>query len=218
MATEQIDQLVARVEALWSKLRRREPGELAARTGTQYVPAGTESGAFHFPLWGETISLSFPAFKARWQRSGTAVDSFNGAVLAYYFHTADGTRPAGGWISFSELPDGTFYTQAFQGYTGQRLMREFGNDLDAFRTAAVAAGGQPLALADAGFAFQVLPRMALAAVAWQGDEDFSPSYRVLFDDTAGHYLTTDACAVVGSALTKRILDAAKTTEAFTTNG
>ena len=206
MATEQIDQLVERVAELWDELRRRQPGELAARTGTRYVPAGTRSGAFHFPMWGEAISLSFPEFRARRQRLGTELDDFNQALLAYYFHTADGTPPGKSWISFSELPDGTFYTQAFQGYTGQRLLRQFGNDLDAFGRAAARAGGWEVGLADVGFGFQVLPRVALAAVAWRGDEDFSSSYRVLFADTAGHYLTTDACAVVGSALIRRILD------------
>jgi hypothetical protein len=217
MATEQMDQLLERVTALWDELRRREPGELAARTGTSYVPTGAESGAFHFPMWGETVSLSFPGFDARWQRLGTQVDNFNQALLAYYFHTADGTLPGGGWIAFSELPNGTFYTQAFQGYTGQRLMRHFGNDLAAFRNAARHAGGRELELGDSGFAFQVLPRVALATVAWMGDEDFPPSYRLLFDDTAGHYLTTDACAVVGSALTKRILTGAETVETVVAN-
>lgn len=217
MATEQMEQLAARVDSLWAALRQQAPGELAARSGTRYVPAGPEGGAFHFPMWGETAVLSLPAFNARWQRLGTEIDSFNQALLAYYFHTADGTPAGDGWISFTELPNGTFYTRAFQGYTGQRLGRQFGNDLDAFRTAALANGGRPLEMGDAGFAFQVLPRVALAVVAWQGDEDFPPSYRLLFGDTAGHYLTTDACAVLGSALTKRLLDKAERAEAASAN-
>lgn len=206
MGTEQLDQLAERVESLYAELRRREPGVLAARTGTRFVPAGSGKGSFHFPMWGKSVSLSFPEFQARWQALGTEVDGFTAALIAYYFHTADGTCPGGGWISFSELPDGTFYTQAFQGYTGQRLVQQFGNDVDSFRAAAKAIGGQPLELGDAGFAFQVLPRVGLAVVAWLGDEDFPPSYRLLFDSTAGHYLTTDACAVLGSTLTKRLLE------------
>lgn len=209
MATDQAELLAERVDALCNELREREPAELAALTGTRYVPGGTESGDFHFPMWEKTVSLSFPEFVARWRSLGTEVDGFTRALIAYYFHTADGTPPTGDWIAFTELPDGTFYTQAFQGYTGQLLARRFGNNLGAFRTAATQAGGRPVALGDAAFAFQVLPRVALAVVAWQGDEDFPASYRLLFEDTAGHYLTTDACAVLGSALTKRLLQVEK---------
>jgi hypothetical protein len=47
--------------------------------------------------------------------------------------------------------------------------------------------------------------LPLLAVAWPGDEDFPPAYRVLFDESAPHYLPTDVCAILGSFLTRRII-------------
>jgi hypothetical protein len=55
------------------------------------------------------------------------------------------------------------------------------------------------------FAYQVLPHVRLLAACWLGDEEFPPSYRVLFDAAAGHHLTTDAYAILGSMLTRRLL-------------
>jgi hypothetical protein len=126
-------------------------------------------------------------------------------MLAYYFYTADGTPPSGTWISFSELPDGKFYTAAFQGYTGNELAKAFGNDLPTFEAAAKKLGGRKETFADVAYAFRALPQVSLLAAGWAGDEDFPPSYRILFDAHSGHQTTADACAILGSTLTRRLI-------------
>ena len=60
-------------------------------------------------------------------------------------------------------------------------------------------------LGDKSFSFSVLPYVSLLAVCWQGDEDFLASYRVLFDANVSHHLPTDACAILGSILTRRLI-------------
>jgi hypothetical protein len=129
------------------------------------------------------------------------------ALLLYYFHTADGTPLSGRWISFSDLPDGRFYNQAFQGYTGRELSRAFGLDPEGFQRAAMRAGGTPQDFGDLAFKFPILPYVAFLAVLWRGDEDFPSSCQILFDASAPHSLPTDACAVAGSLLTRRLLAA-----------
>lgn len=201
------DPLSERVDELRDDLRDADPRVLAVRTGAAY---SEDEMAFRLPLWENEVVVSFPDFVARDAASGRPLNAFAHALLAYYFCTADGAPPAGRWISFSELPDGIFYTQAFQSYTGRELTRRFGNDVDAFSRAARKCGGEPIALGDAAYVFRALPRVVIAAVGWQGDADFAPSYRLLFDGSAHHYLTTDACAVLGSALTRRLLQEGET--------
>ncbi|MDX1688031.1 MAG: DUF3786 domain-containing protein [Candidatus Promineifilaceae bacterium] len=204
---ERSDPLSERVSVLHATLRDSDPHLLAERTGAEY---SDDQRAFRLRVWEDEVIVSFPDFVALNAASGRPVNDFVRALLAYYFCTAGGTPPAGRWIAFSELPDGIFYAQAFQSYTGRELIRRFGNDVAAFSLAAKKCGGEPLALGDAAYVFQALPRVILAVVAWQGDEDFSPSYRLLFDGAIDHYLTTDACAVLGSALTRRLLREAET--------
>ena len=137
--------------------------------------------------------------------TGEPLDVMTQAFLAYYFHTADGTQVSEQWIAFSGLPDGQFYASAFQGYTGNELAKVFGNDLEMFTNAADNLGGRPYKLGDAAFIFQALPLVPILAVGWQGDEDFAPSYRLLFDKNINHHLPTDACAILGSTLTRRLI-------------
>jgi hypothetical protein len=126
--------------------------------------------------------------------------------VLYYFLTCDGTPPAGQWISFSELPDGRFYNQAFQGYTGGKLAATFQNDFDGFCLAAESRGGKRVhLLGDAAYEYNVLPMVNLLVVIWQGDEDFNASYQVLFDAALPHHLPTDAGAITASILTGRLI-------------
>ena len=203
--------LARRTAELHDSLRDVDPRTLAKRTGSTYVPVSSNQGSLHLHYWGRQVALTYPEFAARDERSGELLGPLDEAMLAYYFALSDGTPETGNWISFSELPDGRFYTQAFQGYTGDELAKAIGNDEQGFTAAAAAAQGQKLgsgdALGDMAFTFRALPYISLLIVCWLGDEDFPPSYRVLFDDAVAHHLSTDACAILGSALTRRLLKA-----------
>jgi len=98
------------------------------------------------------------------------------ALLLYYFVTADGKSPEAHWISFADLPDGRFYNQAFQGYSGNELARSFQNDLDAFERqpggrAGIATESSDIP-GDRAFLFQALPRLALLIAYWSGMKIF----------------------------------------------
>ena len=207
------DYLALRVAELRVEIQKRDTAVLAANTGAVYKQSGrdepalsaAERGEFLLSIWDQHVILSWPEFTGRDAQTGDALPTMTMAMLSYYFHTSDRAPLARTWIAFTELPDGKFYTAAFQGYTGNELAKAFGNELDAFRAAATSLGGQQEALGDAAFAFQALPRVRLLAVGWQGDEDFPPSYRVLFDGNSHHHLSTDACAILGSTLTRRLI-------------
>jgi len=135
---------------------------------------------------------------------------FDSAMLIYYLHAAQGTSLADRWIAFRELPDGAFYHQAFQGYSGDRLARRFGERPEDFDLAAQKLDGWRLsALAPFAYAFQPLPRIRLAAVLWPGDEDFAARASILFDAASDRYLTIDGLALIGAGLAGRLLRAGR---------
>ncbi|MGB9861297.1 MAG: DUF3786 domain-containing protein [Candidatus Bipolaricaulaceae bacterium] len=125
------------------------------------------------------------------------------AILFDYLVNADGTRPSGEWVGFGDLPHGSFYQQAFQSYSGDELVRRL--SLPAFRRAAEAAGGIPLPLGDAGYAFPVLPLLPLAVVWWEGEEGLPPKAVVLFDARASRLLPAEGLAIVGRLLCRWLI-------------
>ena len=196
-----------RLMELRTGLQTRSPAGLAAMTGAEWLPGGEGCGKFRLRLWGSPLEISYPTWTAVRYAENLAIPEFELALLLYYFQTADGIPVESTWISFSELPEGKFYNQAFLSYTGKELANIFSNDLPAFRRAAGSLGGTPERLGHAAFRFQALPRVPLLVVYWLGDEDLSSSAQVLFDRSASHYLPTDAYAILGSAITHKLIAA-----------
>jgi hypothetical protein len=188
-------------------LRCKKPEDLARNTGTIFQPTSLENGIFQFEVWYRPVTLSFPELRSCDADTFQSISPITEALLLTYFSSADGAALAGRWIAFSDLPDGRFYNQAFQGYTGNELARHFKSDPQAFLLSAPKAGGilTQEAPGDAAFTFMALPRIPLMVVTWQGDEDFPSSFQVLFDASAPHYLPTDGYAILGSTLTRRII-------------
>ncbi len=195
-----------RLDELRQALSRRDPLLTARNTGSTFTDSPTGQTAFLFSFWSRPISLAYPDYVATYQYEKTELSEFNQAAILYYFDTADGTPLEKRWISFSELPDGKFYNQAFQGYTGLELHRVLSDDQPGFQAAAVQLGGKPADFATVSFVFTILPCVPLRIVFWQGDEDFPSSYQLLFDASAAHYMPTDGYAILGSNLCRRIIE------------
>jgi hypothetical protein len=200
--TKWYDRLAPLVADARAQLQDIDPARLVRRSGCTLCPDGTLHMTF---LWRDyalrPTDLSISRADTRQEPT-----EFVQAMILTYLVTADGTTPSGRWIAYRDLPDGMFYAQAFRGYAENRLARELGEDgLDAFRQAGLRLGGTPIEIGDAGYAFQLLPRVRLAAVYWLGDEDFASRASILFEDTASHYMSTDGLAVLGSHLVNAIL-------------
>jgi len=200
----QVDaQFAARVDELRSTLRFQEPGLIAARSGVPYLTFGSGRGELHIPFWEDVYILSFPELVG-FNAHDDPLPDFQQALLLYYLITADGTPVMNKWVSFADLPDGRMYNAAFQGYSGDEVVKAFGPDLVVFRSACLKAGGKPVDIGSASFVFQALPRMPLMITYWLGDEDFPSSCKILFDESAYHYLPIDACAILGSMLVRKL--------------
>jgi hypothetical protein len=206
--TQRIEQRFAgRLEELRAALHGIDPVRLAERSGIRYDLQNDGRGSLHLAFWEKPLFISFPDLVVYRQASGEPVSPFEQAMLLYYLATADGEPLSGRWIAFSELPDGRFYNQAFQGYTGRELARAFQNDRLAFENAAQRLGGEAYALGDAAYVVHPLPRLPLLATYWQGDEDFPASSQILFDASASHYFPTEGYAILGSTLTRKLISA-----------
>jgi hypothetical protein len=194
-----------RIADLQSQLRTKNPVKLAQNIDAMYQPEENFKGVFRLTYWNREITVGFPDFIVRDVHSNNKLREIDQAILAYHLFWSDGTMNTEQWISFSELPNGQFYTKAFQGYTGDQLVKEFGENISAFSKSAEACGGSLVNFGDQAYIFQMLPRIFLIVVCWLGDEDFPTSFRVLFDSSVSHHLPTDACAILGSKITQELI-------------
>jgi hypothetical protein len=194
------ESMLDKLDRLGDDLLKKDPHTIAT-----FCDATFEQNQICLSYWGDSLSIQWPDLVI-YNAKGKIISTFDTAMIIYYLHTADGTPMADRWIGFRELPNGAFYNQAFQGYSGNRLANAFGQNSSRFGEAAQALGGWRLpALADQAYAFQPLPRIRLAAALWPGDEDFPAKASILFDASASHYMVTDGLALLGSGLTGRLI-------------
>ena len=204
---EDQEPLERRADELRSELLSKEPEQLAALTETELHDTGQNS-FFSFIFWGRPVELSCQDYIARDQESQAVLPPIFQAMILYYFYSSKGSTQPGKWISFSELEDGMFYNAAFQGYTSKRLLQHFGDDYQAFNEANHTLCGEKTTFGDGAFRYQILPKVAMLLVHWKGDEEFPPSYKILFEDIVDFHLPTDACAILASMLTGKLTEEA----------
>jgi hypothetical protein len=188
------------VQWLRAGLKNREPEELARLSGAVLKENAEGTRYLQLDYWERKISIGLPDFVV------AGVDEETEALILHYLHTADGTERGGRWLSLAELPDGAFYRQAYQGYSGDKLAFELQNDMEALQRAAVQLSGKEEEFGDLSFSFDVLPRMSLLLVYHYGDDEFPAAAQVLFSDSTSHCLPTDICAYLGRLLVDRILE------------
>ena len=159
--------------------------------------------------WDKDYTINYPELVA--YCDGQEAGTFFQAILLHYLKNATGAPLTGRWVSLRELPDGLFYVQAFQSYTGGRLVRNTDEEglKKACREVAALVGGSRGDLGDLFYSFPVLPRVLLGLVYWQGAEGFPPRISILFDAASSEYLPTDVLAIVGSFVTGQLLRAAR---------
>ncbi len=185
--------------------RSRENWGLADyRSAARLAGCTAQEHAVRVLFFGRWYLVSHPGGEVTAEEMGRPAHASITIMLIHYLLTADGTLPAGRWVAFRDLPDGRFYAQAFAAHAESYLAEQLGARIDAFHQAAASLGGTPLEMADAGYGFEALPRVPVATLLWEGDEEFPARARVLFDANAGHYLPTEDVSGVGDWLAHRL--------------
>ena len=67
-----------------------------------------------------------------------------------------------------------------------------GSDQFGFKAVARRLGATPLDMADAAFRLLPLPKVPLYYLLWEGDEEFRPNLKILFDRSVEKHLSADA--------------------------
>lgn len=195
------ESMLRQLDVLRAEISTIQPGRLTVNSG-----ASLQNQRIHLTYWGQAITISWPDLRAWNQADGSECSVYDAGMLLYYLHQADGTPMADRWIGYRELPGGSFYSQAFQGYSGDRLASAYGESPEAYTQAAQRFDGVSLPdLPGIAFAFLPLPRIRLASILYPGDDEFPARASVLYDAAAGHYMTTDGLALLGAGLVGRLI-------------
>lgn len=179
--------------------------EIAACTDFERTDTG-----FRIPFLTRSYHVSFPEFEFVDENDAAAEVPIQEQVLILHYMNAMEKKPVSGrWIAYREIPGAAFYYSSFVKRAIDPLKKVFGQNTGGLPPAADKIGGKAIDNGDVGFEFRVLPKVPLQLILWEGDEEFAPEANILFDETAGSYLSPEDAAWLAGMLVYRLIALSK---------
>ncbi len=166
-------------------LKEKAPAVVCNNAEAEYSAI---SGKYVVPFFKKPYTVDVSSGEVYDQATGVRCALGTGLLILHYLAFAQDVEPSGKWITLKEVPNGgmVFYP-AFKKEVLDALVSTFQYDLAAFDRAAAALGGEKLKMGHSAAVFQAFPRVPLAVVMWEGDEEFGGSSNFLFDSTIGYF-------------------------------
>ena len=130
-------------------------------------------------------------------------------LLLHYLITARGTPVADEWITFREVPSGSFYYAAFVKRAIVPLGKWFGGKPSILDGIAPVIGQVLPSPGDKALKIFALPRVPVVLSLWRGDEEFPAEANLYFDQSIASYLPTEDIAYLAGAVVYRVIGIAR---------
>lgn len=184
------------------KLARETIDDIAAYSGFEKI----SDEKLQVPFLNRTYQVGYPEFDFSDTTDNAAQVPIQEQVLIlHYMNAMRSIAPTGTWIAYREIPGASFYFSAFVKRAIDPLKKVFGRNVSAFTAAAKTLSGRPIDIGDAGFEFAVLPKVPLQLILHEGDDEFEPEANILFDSTAGEFLSPEDAAWLAGMVVYRLM-------------
>jgi len=114
------------------------------------------------------------------------------------------TPKKGELISFSKLPGGQAYNNAFIRRAVQPIEKTFSSDAQRLWEAAKRLDAERLSLGDCSVKIHALPLVPIVIILYGASSEFSASANMFFDSSASHFLSTEQLAMLGELTSARL--------------
>lgn len=170
----------------------------------------TEAAGFKIPFLTRSYRVSYPEFDFEdTADAGAEVPIQEQVLILHYMNAMQKTPVSGKWIAYREIPGAAFYYSSFVKRAIDPLKKVFGHNTASLPPAAEKIGGKSIDNGDVGYEFRVLPKVPLQLILWEGDDEFAPEANILFDETAGTYLSPEDAAWLAGMLVYRLIALSK---------
>ncbi len=187
-------------------LLKSDPADRAARGGGRFEPGAGGGARIGVRYLGREVWLSLPAGSMEIQEEGESLSLREEILILHYLEKVSGFPPTGNWISFAEIPGGTFYHPVFLQRSKEPLVKFFGADPQKLLSVATEEfGGEPWQMADTGVKIEAFPHVSLGLVIWKGDKEFPPEGNVLFDSSVTGYLPVEDIVILAETIVWKLI-------------
>jgi hypothetical protein len=131
-------------------------------------------------------------------------NSLLGLFIVYYLLNSSEINPFCEWISEKDIPGGATFFRGPHKIPTQLIENRYANDIESFRIKCEKLSGIQIDMADAAYSFRITPRIPAAVLFWNGDNEFKPESKILFDRTITKHLAPDIIFCLAVEICERI--------------
>ena len=160
-------------------------------------------------VWGDEYAV-YP-YKQKIERISNNFQSPHEYLYLFIIHyllKSKETELCNEWISEKDISGGVTFFRGPHVIPTDMIASRYSGAIEKFREICERLDGVPLAMADAAYIFKITPRIPVAVLYWEGDDEFPPESKILYDKSVTEHLASDIifalavsiCAGIGHLL------------------
>ena len=170
-------------------LAKQDPADVCRRALCKYDDV---KQFYTVSVWGEEYAIYPHEFKI--DRIGNNVQSPHDYLCLFIIHYLLKSKEieiAGEWISEKDVPGGTTFFRGPHAIPTHLISKQYVNNIKEFRRRCEQLHGTSLDIADVAYGFEITAHIPVAALYWEGDDEFLPEAKILYDKTINKHLAPD---------------------------
>ncbi|NNL43760.1 MAG: DUF3786 domain-containing protein [Desulfobacterales bacterium] len=186
----------------FQELSERKPKDVCRRALCEYDDI---NDLFILSVWGDEYGI-FPnqlKIKCMDKKIQSLPDYFF-LFIIHYLLTSKEIEISNEWISEKDIPGGTTFFRGPHEIPTNLISLRFNNNINEFRERCEQLHGIPLNMADAAYRFKITPRIPVAVLYWEGDDDFPADSKILYDRTIAEHLASDVIYALAAGICQRL--------------
>lgn len=190
-----IDDYHKAVELGREALRGKDPQKVAEMSGAGFKKEKNGKDVLTLLFLNEEITISWPGLEFHYVKDGSEVPIQQQVLLLHYLDFSGFVNVSDEWIAYQEIPDGKFYLDAFIRRAKNPMVSGFGHQTRRLLELTEAVyGGTAIEQGDVGIRIQALPKIPVALILYEGDDEFPPDGTILFDRSISRILSAEDVA------------------------
>jgi hypothetical protein len=186
----------------FQELEESDPETVCRRALCEY---DNDSNAYMLSVWGEDylVNPSRLIIKRLGRRSAD-IDDLLGLFIIYYLLKCKNVEVENDWISEKDMPGGVTFFRGPHAIPTELISNKYSGMIDEFTQRCQLLNGHSLDMADSAGSFSITPRIPVAVLLWDRDDEFSAEAKILFDRTITEHLTLDIIYSLAVVVCQRI--------------
>ncbi|MBF0389526.1 MAG: DUF3786 domain-containing protein [Desulfamplus sp.] len=123
--------------------------------------------------------------------------------LVNYLIQAKDANLCNEWISEKDIAGGSTFFRGPHEIPTRFIASCYSKNIEKFKNVCEELGGTPINMADAAYSFAITPRILVAVLFWDCDDDFPAEAKILFDRSIS-YLALDIIFALAVAICSRL--------------